>query len=304
MWRVRQAFWPRSMPWRRGPDRGSGYRFGPSGVRELADVPVVLGGADESVVFNLVEGFQHHPEDFNYVPALVRSFGKACTGNDTPGMVLSLDKWQSKALLRAAGLPCPKAVRVEPGQRLQRTDLFPGPYIVKPTCTDASEGIDNASLIATAARNSCRRSGESMTNSASRRSSSSSSKAANSISPSSGRKGSPVVLPLAEIEFRGFGDHRPRIVGYEAKWVQDSFEYSHTVRVIPAPLPKRLATRFDSWPWPPVGPGCLDYCRVDFRLDRRLNPDHPRGQCQSRHRPGRRFCRGLAGGGHPIRAIH
>jgi D-alanine-D-alanine ligase-like ATP-grasp enzyme len=100
------------------------------GVRELADVPVVLSGADESVVFNRIEGFWVRPHEFNYVPALARALGKACTGSDTPGMVLSLDKGHAKTMLLGAGLPCPRGIRIDPGQRLRRSDLFPGPYIV------------------------------------------------------------------------------------------------------------------------------------------------------------------------------
>jgi D-alanine-D-alanine ligase len=243
------------------------------GVKELMDVPIVLGGADESVVFNLVEGFQQRPEDFNHVPALVRSFGKVCTGNDTPGMVLSLDKWHSKALLQAAGLPCPKAVRIEPGQRLQWTEFFTGPYIVKPTCSDASEGIDNASLVSTGGKKLL---------SAIQRIHTALKQPAIVEQYIEGRelnisvlwrKNDPLVLPLAEIEFQGYDKDRPRIVGYEAKWLQDSFEYTHTVRVIPAPLPKRVADTIRQMAIAACQTlGCLDYCRVDIRLDKRLNP--------------------------------
>jgi len=243
------------------------------GVREWADVPVVLGGADESVVFNLVEGFHHHPEDFNYVPALTRSFGKACTGNDTPGMIVSLDKWQSKTLLQAAGLPCPRAVLVEPGHRLQRANLFPGPYIVKPVCADASEGIDGDSLVATGDKtllSAIRRVHEQLQQPAIVEQFIEGRELNVSVIRQRDRL---VVLPLAEIEFRGFGDDRPRIVGYQAKWVQDSFEYSHTVRVIPASLPKAVANKVRQWAVAAcLATGCCDYCRVDFRLDRRLNP--------------------------------
>jgi D-alanine-D-alanine ligase len=243
------------------------------GVRDLTSIPMVLGGADEPVVFNLVEGFQHHPEDLNYVPALVRSFGKACTGNDTPGMVLSLDKWQTKALLTAAGMPCPKAVLIEPGKGVPGASLFPGPYIVKPVSADASEGIDNASLVGTSRRRL--------------------QEAVHRVHQQLGQpaiieqfiegrelnisviwpRGKPRVLPLAEIEFRDFGEDRPRIVGYEAKWLQGSFEYSHTVRVIPARLPAKVAGQVRRLAVSACRIlGCTDYCRVDFRLDGRLNP--------------------------------
>jgi len=49
---------------------------------------------------------------------VIRSFGKACTGNETLGLLLSLDKWQSKTLLAAAGIPTPQGLIVPPGQSI------------------------------------------------------------------------------------------------------------------------------------------------------------------------------------------
>ena len=97
------------------------------GVREFEELPAVLSAADETVVFNLVEGFWTDPNRMTLVPTVIRSFGKACTGNNTQGQLLSLDKWQSKTLLAAAGIPTPKGVIVPPGQSIPTRDLFEGP---------------------------------------------------------------------------------------------------------------------------------------------------------------------------------
>jgi len=117
------------------------------GVREFDELPAVLSASDEPVIFNLIEGFWTNPDRQTLVPAVVRSFGKGCTGNDTPGLLLSLDKWQSKALLAAAGIPTPKGLVVPVGKLIPMRDLFPGPYIVKPIQSDASEGIDKTSIV-------------------------------------------------------------------------------------------------------------------------------------------------------------
>ncbi|MBP8303081.1 MAG: GNAT family N-acetyltransferase [Phycisphaerae bacterium] len=243
------------------------------GVKELADVPVVLSGADERVVFNLVEGFWVRPHEFNYVPAVARAMGKACTGNDTPGMILSLHKGQAKALLEAAGLPCPKGIQVDPGQRVRSAGLFAGPYIVKPCSADASEGIHSASLVPRAGRRldaAVRRIHESLHQPALVESFVDGREINVSVL---WRRGQPHVLPPAEIEFRDYGKGRPRIVGYEAKWLRDSFEYDHTVRVVPAPLAKSAAHEVRRLAVEACRVlGCLDYCRVDFRLDRRGSP--------------------------------
>jgi len=87
------------------------------------------------------------------------------------------------------------------------------------------------------------------------------------------RKGEPQVLPLAEIDFSAFEAGRPRIVGYEAKWLEDSFEFRHTPRIIPGPLPQRLTERIGDLAAASCRMlSCLDYCRVDFRLDKANRP--------------------------------
>jgi D-alanine-D-alanine ligase len=243
------------------------------GVRWFQELPAVLAAADEPVVFNLVEGFWADAGEANLVPTVIRSFGKACTGNNAHGLLLSLDKWQSKVLLQAAGLPTPRGLIVRPGQRIGARDLFDGPYIIKPVRADGSEGIDNNSIVS--ARGKALR---------------------EAVRYIHGRQGQPAlieqyidgrelnisvfcrdgtleVLPLGEIDFSAFETGRPRIVGYEAKWLTGSFEYRHTPHIVPAPLPKRLAHRIRELAIAACHAlACSEYSRVDFRLDEANRP--------------------------------
>ena len=84
----------------------------------------------------------------------------------------------------------------------------------------------------------------------------------------------PEALPPAEIVFADFPADKPRIVGYQAKWATDSFEYQHTTRRFacdPADAAlldemKRLALQcWDAF-------GLAGYARVDFRVDGEGNP--------------------------------
>jgi ribosomal protein S18 acetylase RimI-like enzyme len=87
------------------------------------------------------------------------------------------------------------------------------------------------------------------------------------------RNGEVEVLPLAEIEFVDYAPGQPRIVGYRAKWVPDSFEYRNTPRRIPASVPDDVADRLRECArqaWEALD--CRDYARVDFRLDDDLQP--------------------------------
>ncbi len=243
------------------------------GVREFEELPAVLSASDEPVVFNLIEGFWTNPDRATLVPAIVRSFGKGCTGNDTPGLLLSLDKWQSKALLAAAGIPTPKGLIVPLGQPIPTRDLFEGPYIVKPIQSDASEGIDKTSIVqgrGKALRQVVQRIHDQLAQPALIEQYIEGRELNISVLH---RQGEAQVLPLAEIDFRDFEPGRPRIVGYEAKWLEDTFEYQHTPRIIPAPLPERVADRVRELATASCRAlSCFDYCRVDFRLDKANRP--------------------------------
>ena len=238
------------------------------------------------------------------VPSVIRSFGKACTGNDTQGQLLSLDKWQSKTLLDAAGIPTPKGLIVPPGQSLPARDLFAGPYIVKPIQTDASEGIDKTSIVAGRGK-TLRQVVERIHHQVGQPALIEQYIEGRELNISViYRRGEAQVLPLAEIDFSAFEASRPRIVGYEAKWLEDSFEYLHTPRVIPAPLPERLAER--------VRALAVASCRA-LIVPRLLSCRLPGGQGEPALRSGgqrqpghlarRGFRRGAASRRHPVQDL-
>jgi D-alanine-D-alanine ligase len=243
------------------------------GVTRLEDLPTILAASTENIIFNLVEGMHPSASDANLVPALCRAYGKSCTGTDTPGLILAQDKWKTKSILRSAGLDCPEGILVPVGQRVPRSKLPAGPYIVKPVANEASEGIDGFSVIegaATALNRAVRTIHEEFGQPA-------------LIERFVGRRelnvalleieGRVRALPIAEINFEAFGEDRPRIVGYSAKWLMETFEYNNTPRIIPAPLTARQAERVRSSAlvaWHALG--CRDYARVDFRLDERGTP--------------------------------
>lgn len=82
------------------------------------------------------------------------------------------------------------------------------------------------------------------------------------------------VLPPAEIDFSAFPPEKPRIVGYRAKWLADSFEYHHTPRrfdfdAADGPLLAELARlAADCW----AAFDLSGYVRVDFRVDGQGRP--------------------------------
>lgn len=235
-------------------------------VDSLASLPEVLRTAPERVVVNLVENFPDRPADAMQVPTVCEAFGKECTGNESASQTLALDKWRTKAVLQAAGLPVPSGVIAPVGTTAKPS--FPPPWIVKPLFADASEGIHPASVVnggAKALNTAIRRIHKDFNHPALVESYF----GTREINVALFQSGARVeILPVAEIEFRGYGDDRPRIIDYAAKWHTESFEYKNTVRVVPARLGKALTARIRKAAlaaWHCLG--CRDYARVDFRLD-------------------------------------
>jgi len=88
-----------------------------------------------------------------------------------------------------------------------------------------------------------------------------------------GRNG-PQVMPPAEILFKDYPEDKPKVVGYNAKWTEDSFEYTHTPRTFRfgnrdrslieelKSIALRCWKEFD----------LRGYVRVDFRVDKNNQP--------------------------------
>lgn len=198
---------------------------------DLESLAFSLSGATPDLVFNLVEGLEGHGRLIHLAPGVLEAMRVPLTGCPAEAIFLTSHKVLAKGLLRQAGLPTPDWL----GDGLADAAADAGPggsgrWIVKSVWEDASLGMDDAAVVdggpAAAHAELARRAGR----------------------PGSpwfaeafveGREfnlglldgpDGPVVLPPAEITFEGFPEGKPRIVGYAAKWHEDSFEYRHTVR--------------------------------------------------------------------------
>ena len=251
-----------------------GIRHRAVGLLLLQELPALLLHAPEPLVFNLVEGFLANGEDANLVPAICLAHGKGCTGNPTHALTLGLDKWSSKGVLRGAGVTVPAGIIVYPGDPIPVRGVPKGKLIVKPVATDASEGIDEENVMLGEERERLellvRRLHERFSQPV-------------LIEPYIGGSelnvsvieldGEVKVLAIAEIDFSAFEEGKPKIVSYAAKWLEHTFEYQNTPRILPAPIPEDVAKKTRKAAlraWKAVGG--LDYMRVDFRLDAENEP--------------------------------
>lgn len=238
-----------------------------AGVRRLAEIPAVFAAGAEPVVFNLVERLDGGVNDCNYVPAVCRAFGRACTGGTTESLVLTLDKDLAKARLASHGVPSPPGVVVPVGEAPPAT-LPDGPLFVKPLSSDGSEGIDAGSLVrdkraqlAAAVARVHRQCGQ----------------PALVEAFIEGREfnlavmertGGVVALPVAEIDFSLFPADRPHFVDYAVKWNPGIIAGQMSPRRVPAPVDAATTARLQALAcraWQACG--CQDYARIDTRMD-------------------------------------
>jgi D-alanine-D-alanine ligase len=222
-----------------------------------------------SVVFNLVESLAGTDAGMIAVPALLDGLGIPYTGSPAAACAVVNDKPAAKHLLRGLGLPTPPWFT----DTADLTAGFePGRYVVKACFEHASVGFDEDGLLhweqleaAQHAYAERRRllgrpcfaeayiEGREF-----------------NVSLLADRNGVE-VLPPAEIDFSAYPAAKPRVVGYRAKWIADSFEYRNTPRSFDfarsdAPLLTTLEqlarTAFELL-------GLRGYARVDFRVDER-----------------------------------
>lgn len=222
-----------------------------------------------TVVFNLMEappGVPHvHPD----AAAVLELMGVPFTGSSAAALTLTTDKLATRALLASEGLPVAPGGRLDPDcpSLLHRV---PGPWIVKPAKEDASLGLEGdpvhdirEAVLARAWNLAARFPGQSLV--------------VETYLPGRELNVSLLageVLPVAEIVFDGFPEGLSRVVGYEAKWQEDSFEYLHTVRRFPeenedADLLERVQSLARK-AWRVCG--LRGYARIDLRLDHNGEP--------------------------------
>lgn len=238
------------------------------------------------LVFNLVESLDGRGALIHLVPFLLSAFHIPYTGAQAEATLLTSNKIMAKTQIQAAGLPTPEWLgpcRAKAsffnatshrgiGTPLNRNKKT---WIIKSVWEHASIGLDEEWLLTNAAADAVL---AEMPNRA---------KALGgacfaeefidgrefNLSLLAGPDG-PAVLPPAEILFEGYGPGKPRIVGYRAKWDENSYEYSHTPRQFDfsekdMPLLHQLE-KIALSTWQCFG---LDgYARVDFRVDANNTP--------------------------------
>ncbi len=233
---------------------------------DLRGLEEAVGSASPDLVFNLVEGLGGHGRLIHLVPAVLEAVGVPYAGCPADAIHLTSHKALAKRLMQDAGLPTPPWLTGGPFDGNTRRT---GRWIIKSVWEDASLGLDDDALVdggrtevspLLAAREGTPGApwfAEAFVEGREF-----------NIAVLDGPQG-PRILPHAEMLFQDFPEGKPRILGYAAKWDEDSFEYAHTVRTFDIPAADRSLldelSRQALACWALFG--MRGWARVDFRVD-------------------------------------
>ena len=225
------------------------------------------------LVFNLVESLGGKGSLIHLAPAILDTLNIPYTGSGTDTIYRTSNKLFAKEWLKANGVPTPDYF--SPDDHIAGIEDLCGEYIIKSVWEHASIGIGDQSIVTPKSAS------ELLKEMTVRKTSLGGQCFAEKYIE--GREfnlsmladfDDLLVLPPAEIRFDSYRGGKKKIVGYAAKWDQDSFEYNNTVRIFDFPdddLPllqhlKEISLK--CWKLFNI----RGYCRVDFRVDERNQP--------------------------------
>ncbi len=242
------------------------------------DVPVsldlqasaeLLSQRRPEIAFNITDTVEGRGNLIHLAPSLLDSLGIRYTGCPFEAIVLTSNKLLAKRALAAAWIPTPAWSTARAA--LEGVPAFGPPFIIKSVWEHASIGMDDSAVVMKSSQ-LC----------ASLRKREACGDAVDGLFVEAyvdGREFNlallarpghrePDVLPPAEIDFVGYPEGKPRVVGYKAKWEAGSFEYGNTPRRFDYPAQDaRLLSELRR-----LALACWEqfalkgYARVDFRV--------------------------------------
>lgn len=218
-------------------------------------------------VFNLVEGVNNKGNLIFLAPALLNSLNIPFTGGSLETIFITSSKTLAKERMKYGGVPTAYWYHNDGVFKPQKGKR----YILKPIWEDGSLGLDEHCVFwwnDTELQKIVKE-----LNPATHFIEEYIDGREFNISILAGENG-PTVLPHAEIMFDGYHGDKPKMMGYTAKWVEDSFEYNNTRRTFDmGDGDDSLLNQLTE-----LTRKCWDvfrlngYARVDFRVDSHGTP--------------------------------
>jgi D-alanine-D-alanine ligase len=224
------------------------------------------------VIFNMVESLGDQAIHEMHVCGIYELLGFSYTGAGPLTLGTCLSKARTKEILSFNRIPTPKFRLITHIHELSADDLtLAFPIIIKPSAEDASVGIDNNSVVRNFFELKART--EFIINKFQQPAIVEEYIEGRELNVGILGNHPPVVLPISEIDFSGLPNDKPKIVTYDAKWMEGTIEYEGTKGFCPAPLLPEVEKEIKEISLKAYQlMGCRDYARVDIRLSKNNKP--------------------------------
>jgi D-alanine-D-alanine ligase len=241
-------------------------------VLDLNQTIKALNAMQPEFVFNLVETINGKGSLIHIAPALLDYLNIPYTGCGTDAMFLTSNKPLTKETMQSAGISTPAWI----SSRGVYSGVAPSAtYLLKASWEDASVGLDEDSIFTLNDKTNV------VALMASRKKKIGSPCFAEAyidgrefnMALIAGKSGVQ-ALPPAEMQFIGFGQDKLKLLDYNAKWVEGTFEYENTAPTMDfSSEDDALISNLQN-----IAKQCWNlfglrgYARVDFRIDKNGKP--------------------------------
>lgn len=220
-----------------------------------------------ALIFNLIESFGGKGNFIHFPVQIFEYLNRQYTGAGSDALFLTSNKVLAKKILSSHTILTPAWQTID--EIINQGLTIKPPYILKPIYEDASVDIHDDSIFYNTESfihrigeiNWCEQKGYFVEHFIEGRE-------INVSILANGRDAE--ILPPAEILFEDFPSEKPKIVGYDAKWNKNSFEYTHTQRTFNfsecdvSTLEQIKHISQECWKLFQL----KGYARIDFRIDR------------------------------------
>lgn len=240
-------------------------------ANDIENLVKFINAKNPDVIFNMVEGIGDISVHEVHIAGIYELLNVTYTGAGPIALALCLNKNISKDILLSNNILTPKYLLYSKNKIGKELNNLNFPLIVKPASEDASNGIDNNSIVRSKKELQKRITyilkkfkGKAIVEEYIE---------GREVNVAVIGNKNPRTLPISEISFAKLPKELPKIVTYNAKWISGSDEYKGTNGVCPAKLPKKISKKLESIALKAYKlMGCRDYARVDFRITKNGTP--------------------------------
>ena len=224
------------------------------------------------LVFNLCESLRGQAINEMHVAGIYELMNVPYTGAAPLALGTCLNKVRTKLILDAHGIPTARHALYKRAEEISLDDLrLSFPMIVKPSREDASIGIENSSVVRDI--ESLRQRVAFVVKTYNQPALVEEYIEGRELNVAIIGNERPTILPISEIDFSRLPPNYPKIVTYNAKWVEGTAEYIGTVGTCPAKLTPEVEQQVRTIAQQAYTlMDIRDYARVDIRLDASNTP--------------------------------